>query len=604
MGQYSLERFLNIRSASSPSVSPDGTRVAFLTNITGIPQVWVMHKGGVWPEQLTFFPERTERPTYSPVASELVFEADEGGNERWQLFLLARASGEPRRLTDDAEAVHEFGAWSPDGARIAYSSNARDPKFFDVYVRDMLSGEVRLVYAQDGSNFAWEFSPDGRSILVARVNHSFDQDLLVVDRESGDARLLTPHEGAVAFLEPHFSRDGRCVYVLTDSDREFFALARLDLARLIWTVVWEEPWDVEHFLPSPDGRRAALVVNEDGVSRLKVLRLRDRKVIASPALPDGVVSPPRAGSPGFDCAWYPDGRRFAFTFDSPSRPTDIWVLDVRTGRMDQLTHSSLAAIPVETFALPERVSYPTFDGRRISSFRYRPGSGDRAPVIVWVHGGPESQFIANFIPIIQYLVHRGYEVFAPNVRGSTGYGKAYHHLDDIDRRMDAVADLKHAADWLRTQRDVDPGRIAVMGGSYGGFMVLASLTEYPDAWSAGVDIVGIANFVTFLEKTGPWRRKWREAEYGSLDKDRALLERISPIHKADRIRTPLFVIHGKNDPRVPLEETEQMVEALKQQGGVVDFLVFPDEGHGLVKIPNRVKGYTAAVNFLSRHMAG
>jgi len=588
---YPLERYLNIRSANAPRFSPDGRRIAFLTNITGVPQLWEVDRTGGWPDQRTFFAERVGTHRYAPAAPEIVFEMDAGGNERFQLWRLADGGATLEPLTQAPETIHGLGDWSRDGRRVCYSANGRDPRFFDVFVREIASGETRKVYEHDGSNFAATFTPDGRSVLVFRLNSSFDHDLVLVDGETGEARPLTPHEGQATFGEPDASADGRSVYALTDRDREFAALARLDLRRPAWSLVWEEPWDIDHLALSPDGRLAALVVNEGGVGRLKVLRLRDRTVVALPALPAGWVTQP---------AWSNDGRYVAFTFESPRHNPDVWVLDVRKSVATQVTRSSLAGIPPETFVVPEVLKYPTFDGREIPAWWFHPPGAARAAVIVHVHGGPEAQTIANFSALIQYLVNRGYAVLAPNVRGSTGYGKAYHHLDDVEKRMDAVADLKHGADWLRRRPDVDPSRIAVMGGSYGGFMVLASLTEYPEAWSAGVDVVGIANFVTFLKNTGPWRRRWREAEYGFLDKDLAVLERISPVHKADRIRAPLFVIHGRNDPRVPLEETEQIVQAVRAQGGVVDFLVFEDEGHGLIKIPNRIRGYTAAVDFLDR----
>ncbi len=592
---FPLERFLNIRSANAPRFSPDGHRLAFLTNITGVPQLWEVDRAAGWPDQRTFFSERVGTHRYAPAAPEIVFEMDAGGNERFQLWHLAEGGARLHPLTNEGGSIHSLGDWSRDGTRICYNSNARDPRFFDVFVRDMATGATRNVFEHDGSNFATGFTPDGGSVLVFRLNSSFDHDLLLVDVGTGEARPLTEHEGPVSYAEPAASADGRHVYCLTDRHREFTALARLDLRRRNWTMIWEEAWDIDHLALSPDGRLAAIVVNEGGVGRLKVLRLRDRKIVAEPTLARGWVTQP---------AWSRDSRHLAFTFESPAHNQDVWVLDVRKNAAHQVTRSSRAGIPPETFAVPELVTYPSFDGREIPGWWYRPAADGRPPVIVYVHGGPEAQTTAGFNPIIQYFVNRGYGVLAPNVRGSTGYGKTYHHLDDIEKRMDSVADLRHAADWVRGRPDVDGSRIAVMGGSYGGFMVLASLSEYPETWSAGVDIVGIANFVTFLKNTGPWRRRWREAEYGSLDRDLAVLERISPVRKADRIRAPLFVIHGKNDPRVPVEETEQIVNAVRERGGIVDFLVFADEGHGLIKIPNRIQGYTAAVDFLDKHMAG
>jgi dipeptidyl aminopeptidase/acylaminoacyl peptidase len=309
-------------------------------------------------------------------------------------------------------------------------------------------------------------------------------------------------------------------------------------------------------------------------------------------MPEGIVG-------GFEFS--PDGERLAFTLTGPNHNPDVWVVALPDGKARRLTRSSTAGIPPRTFRRPRVVRYPTFDGREIPAFFYEPEtSPENAPVVVNVHGGPESQSRPLFAPVTQYLLGRGYAVFAPNVRGSTGYGKAYTHLDDVYLRMDSVKDLAYAAEWLR---DRGHERVAVMGGSYGGFMVLAALTEYPELWTAGVDIVGIANMVTFLENTSSYRRALREPEYGSLERDRGFLEFISPLHKAEEITAPLMVIHGKNDPRVPVGEAEQIVEKVKKNGGAVEYLLYEDEGHGLVKLKNRLDAYPKIAAFLDKHFA-
>jgi dipeptidyl aminopeptidase/acylaminoacyl peptidase len=312
-------------------------------------------------------------------------------------------------------------------------------------------------------------------------------------------------------------------------------------------------------------------------------------------MPEGVLG-------GFEFS--PDGTCFAFTLTGPNRNPDVWLVDLPDGEPRRFTRSSTAGIPPFTFRRPEIVRYPSFDGREIPALFYEPGEASAdspaAPVVVNVHGGPESQSRPLFAPVTQYLLERGYAVFAPNVRGSTGYGKSYTHLDDVYLRMDSVKDLAHAAAWLRGWGHE---RIAVMGGSYGGFMVLAALTEHPELWTAGVDIVGIANMVTFLENTGSYRRALREPEYGSLERDREFLESISPIHKAEEITAPLMVIHGKNDPRVPVGEAEQIVEKVRESGGAAEYLLYEDEGHGLAKLKNRLDAYPKIVAFLDENLA-
>ena len=367
-------------------------------------------------------------------------------------------------------------------------------------------------------------------------------------------------------------------------------LARLDLSTLEITYLTPDDWDVEDLDLSRDGRYLLANRNVEGYSDVMLLSGEGRRM-PDPEIPEGIVG-------GFEFS--PDSRRLAFTLVGPTRNPDVWVLDLPDGDVRQLTRSSTAGIPRSTFRRPHLVRYPTFDGREIPALFYEP-EDEKAPVVVNVHGGPESQSRPAFAPVTQYLLHRGYAVFFPNVRGSTGYGKAYTHLDDVELRMDSVRDLAHAAFWLREK---GYERIAVMGGSYGGFMVLAALTEYPELWSAGVDIVGIANLVTFLENTGSYRRALREAEYGSLENDRDFLESISPIHKAHRIRAPLMVVHGKNDPRVPVGEAEQIVEKVRENGGTVEYLLYEDEGHGLAKLKNRLDAYPKIAAFLDEHLAG
>ncbi|MGH3149030.1 MAG: S9 family peptidase, partial [Rubrobacter sp.] len=341
---------------------------------------------------------------------------------------------------------------------------------------------------------------------------------------------------------------------------------------------------------SKDGRYLVASRKVDGYSVVLLFGGSGRRM-TDPEVPEGIVG-------GF--AFSPDSRKLAFTLTAPERNPDVWVMDLPEGQPGRLTRSSTAGIPPRSFRRPDLVRYPTFDGRDVPALFYRPdGAPESTPVVVNVHGGPASQSRPMFAPVTQYLLGLGYAVFFPNVRGSTGYGKAYTNLDNVRLRMDSVEDLAHAAYWLR---EIGHERVGVMGGSYGGFMVLAALTEYPELWSAGVDIVGIANFVTFLENTGSYRRRHRESEYGSLEEDHAFLESISPIHKAGNIAAPLMVIHGKNDPRVPVGEAEQIVERVEENGGAVEYLLFEDEGHGLARLKNRLEAYPKIAAFLDEHL--
>jgi dipeptidyl aminopeptidase/acylaminoacyl peptidase len=584
---YEFARYLKVRGAWGAGWSPDGERVSFLTEITGVPQVWeVAANGPSWPEQLTFYEERVSYAAYSPAGEELLFGMDSGGNERSQLFLLK--DGEVTDLTGDPEAIHYPGGFSPDGRRVAYTATRRNGTDFDVFVQDLPHGEPQTVWEVSGYHTVADWAPDGGALIVSRHHSNVNNDLYKVDLETGQATLLTPHEGEARFSGANVTPDGEGVYLATDRDGEFLRLARLDLATLDLEYLTPGDWDVEGVELSGDGRYLVASRNVDGYSDVMIFNGRGRRM-PDPWIPEGIVG-------GFEFS--PDSGRLAFTLTAPERNPDVWVLDLAGGEARRLTRSSTAGIPPRTFRKPRVVRYPTFDGREIPALFHEP-ERENAPVIVNVHGGPESQSRPAFAPVTQYLLDRGYAVFSPNVRGSTGYGKAYSHLDDVEKRMDSVKDLAHAAYWLRERGH---GRIGVMGGSYGGFMVLAALTEYPDLWTAGVDIVGIANLVTFLENTGSYRRSLREPEYGSLEKDRGFLRSISPIHKAGDITAPLMVVHGKNDPRVPVGEAEQIVDRVQRNGGTVEYLLYPDEGHGLAKLKNRLDAYPKIAAFLDRHM--
>ena len=446
-----------------------------------------------------------------------------------------------------------------------------------------------MIWEVSGYHTVSGWSPDSSFLLVSRHRSSLDNDLYMLDLDKGEAQLLTPHEGEARFYGANVTPDGASVYLATDLDGDFMRLARLNLSTLGFTYLTSDDWDVEDLDLSGDGRYLLASRNVEGYSDLMLFSGEGRRM-PDPEVPEGIVG-------GFEFS--PDDRRLAFTLVGPTRNADVWVLHLPGGDVKRITRSSTAGIPRSTFRRPHLVRYPAFDGREIPALFYEPDA-ENAPVVVNVHGGPESQSRPAFAPVTQYLLHRGYAVFFPNVRGSTGYGKAYTHLDDIELRMDSVRDLACAAEWLHEK---EHQRVAVMGGSYGGFMVLAALTGYPELWSAGVDIVGIANLVTFLENTCSYRRALREAEYGSLQRDREFLESISPIHKAENIKAPLMVIHGKNDPRVPVGEAEQIVEKVRENGGTVEYLLYEDEGHGLAKLKNRLDAYPKITAFLDEHLS-
>jgi dipeptidyl aminopeptidase/acylaminoacyl peptidase len=597
---YELERYLNIRSAYGADVGPAGT-VAVLLDTTGTPQVWTLSAAGTWPTQRTFYDERVTFASWSPERRELAFGMDEGGDEFTQLFRLDAEDGVVHPLTDKPGAIHYWGGWSHDGDRIAFAANRRDGSVFDVYVqgRDGRGDDAERVYEGDSWLAVAGWSPADDRLLVIEHHSSFDKDLAVVDLATGDPTSITPHDGDVRYNSPSWGPDGDAIYCCTDRDSDTLEIARIDLETRSLDVLEDGGrWNVDGMALDDETGRFVYSRNVDGYTELTVGELTgptSYRRFPEPALPDGI-----AGGVSFG----PDAEVFACSASSRETNTNVYLVDVESGDATRWTRASTAGIPRSTFRGPDLVHYESFDGREIPAFFTLPAnaSAGETPVIVDIHGGPESQRRPSFSGLTQYFLSRGYGVFEPNVRGSTGYGKAYTHLDDVDKRMDSVTDIRAAVDWLTDQTPVDGDRLVVKGGSYGGFMVLAALTEYPDLWAAGVDVVGIANFVTFLENTGDWRREHREAEYGSLADDREFLESISPITNADAIQAPLFVLHGANDPRVPVGEAEQIADEVAAQGVPVEKLVFDDEGHGISKLENKIEAYTAVVDFLDEHV--
>ena len=603
---YELERYLSVRSAYGATLGSDG-EFSFLLDTTGVPQLWTVTEPGGWPRQRTFYDEPISFGSYSPERPELIFGMDAGGNERLQLYRLA-PDDTVTDLTRAPDAKHRWGGWSHDGDRFAFAANRRDEAVFDVYVqaRDATGDDAELVYEGDGWLSLGGWSPDDSRLIVTEAHSSFDQDVYVLDIDSGDLTHLTPHDGSVRYTSVQWGPEGG-LYLVTDERADTLELAHIDADTGDLSIVRDGgEWNIDGV--AVDSHNGGIVYsrNVDGYTELAFGACTDAgaiEIFARPDLPGNV-----AGGVSFG----PDGERVALSASGRSVNTNVYLADVaelRAGAtdgsaVDRWTYASTAGISPETFVEPELVGYETFDGREIPAFFSLPDDAEagETPVIIDIHGGPESQRRPSFSGLIQYFLSRGYAVFEPNVRGSTGYGKAYTHLDDVEKRMDSVRDIEAALDWLETHDLVDPDRIVAKGGSYGGFMVLAALTEFPDRFAAGVDSVGIANFVTFLENTGDWRRQLREAEYGSLSDDREFLESISPINSIDRIQAPLFVIHGANDPRVPVGEAEQIVERAREQGVSVEKLVFDDEGHGISKLENRIEAYTRVVEFLDEHV--
>jgi dipeptidyl aminopeptidase/acylaminoacyl peptidase len=591
--QAQASRYFDRPSLSAPVFTSDDT-LAILDDRSGVPQVSMLNATTGEITTVTSFGERVLSLIGSPQGT-IVFGMDTGGDERQQVWVIPTGAESPAQKTNRPDAMHEPGVVASDPSLVLLKSNARNEATFDIVALDLTTGESEIWFEDAGTAAPVALTKDRQRALMIRANTNLDADLWLIDRGSGEATNLTAHEGEAWLTAAGFSPDEQSVLYLTNDGGEFLRLVRHDLASGDRQTLLENPdHDVEAFKVSPDGRYLAAAFNQHGWSRVEIHSLVDRR---GPRVLDDL---PRGTVDRF--SWSPDSSKLSFGFSTAEDPSGI-VIAAPTGEFMTISAESPEQRPLTT--TPELVSYTSFDGREIPGFLLRPEGDGPFPVLVEIHGGPESQRRLQYssaIPTDQFIQSLGIAVLTLNVRGSTGYGKSYSHLDDKDLRLDSVRDVEAAVAWLRSRDDIIPDRIAVMGQSYGGFMTLASITFHPDLWTAAVDVVGIANFVSFLERTGPWRRKHRSEEYGFLEHDRELLERISPLNYVDRITAPLFVIHGRNDPRVPLFEAEQIVAALEERGQEVHLRVFVDEGHGLSKRRNRIDGYADAAGFLARHL--
>jgi dipeptidyl aminopeptidase/acylaminoacyl peptidase len=585
-----IKPYLYVRTANNPAYSPDGKKVTFITNYTGVPQVWEYQKGTGWPSQVSFTDERIMFVTYISGSNKRIIGMDIGVNERQQLFLLGD-DGDLLPLTDAPDYIHHYGGSSPDGKQIAWSSNRRNFAFFDVYVQDLTTLEARQVFVGDGTYSVLKWHPSGISLLIQKSNSNLDNDLGILTLSSGEVTWLTLHEGEAHFSSAQFSPDGETIYVLSNQDREFKSLVSINLGTGELTWLDEYEWDIEGLALNHTGHLLAYTINEAGVSKGILRELQTNKETEW-TTPPGVIE---------ELTFSPDDRKLAFIFNGATHPSEIWELDLASGEIERLTYVSNSPAVEDQLVEPELIQFKSFDGLEVPAFYYKPKHVEGPyPVVVFVHGGPESQIRSVYNPFLQYFISRGYAVCTPNVRGSTGYGKSYTHLDDVRKRMDSVKDLVSLVEWLKTDGNADPNKIAIMGRSYGGFVVLAAVTHYPDLWAAGIDIVGISSFKSFLENTSIWRRKLREAEYGSLENDTEFFNDIDPIHRTDKITAPMIVLHGANDPRVPISETEQIVNDLRKRNRPVEYVRFEDEGHFFVKLKNNIVAYTEVANFLDK----
>ncbi len=580
-------------------LTPEGDRILFVSNISGQFNLWSVELDGGWPDQLTNFADNAVRGVAVRDDGTILFHADKDGDEFHQLYRIPADGGWPEQLTNREQAQHELSSasWAPDGKSFAFSSNLRTPTDGEVFIWEEEEAEPRYVFGEGKYAFAVGFSPDGSKLLAVEFRSNSDTSVWVIDVASGDAVEATPHEGQVKFLPGPWKVDGSGFFVVTDEGREFTGLAFQSLESGAREWIEAPDRDVEELAGSKDGRVLAWIENDDGWARVRVRDLENGVDLPEPKLTKGAVSILGSGM-----SLSADGSRLALVFETPTRPAEVFVVDTATGDALPVTESRAAGLSALDLREPELIRYESFDGREIPAWLYRPPGDDFAPFAVLIHGGPEAQERPIYRPYVQYLLSRGIGVLATNIRGSTGYGKTYQKLIHHDWGGGDLEDWRHAAEWLKAQPFVDGDRLAVFGGSYGGFATLSCVTRLPEYWRAAVDIVGPSNLLTFVRAVPPQWLRFMAEWVGDPDTEEEFLRERSPITYVDQVQAALLVIQGAKDPRVVKSESDQMVERLRELGRDVEYYVFEDEGHGFTRYANDVHAYRLTCEWLESHI--
>ena len=591
-----IVRYLLAEGAGPARPSPDGSAIAYGHSITGERQLWLVDSDGGWPKQLTFGTGITFFE-WAPDGEHLVVGRDADGNEREGFNLLSRDGTEERQILPLSDAFRSFGMFSPDGKQILYSSTERNGTDFDIYVADVATGDSRMVYQGSFGFFPQAWQPNGDLVIVTETRGEDANDVHLLDMSTGTLSPLFQPEIAAAYSSFAWLPDGSGFYLTTNQDREFSALAFYSLEDE--TLAWIEEYagDVSDVGLSDNGRYLTWLVNDDGYSVMHARDLRIASDLPAPSLPKGVYSLETTNGSSL----------VSIRVSGPATPGDVIAWDVADGTAARVVESSLGGLDPDTFIAPESHRYSARDGVELQGFLYVPDASSfdfKPPVVVDVHGGPTGQSRPNFEAVTQYLLNKGIAVFAVNVRGSTGYGKTFARLDNQEKRLDSVRDLVDTVRFLAEDERLNGNSIAVMGGSYGGYMVNAVLGTYPGVFDAGISMVGVSDWVRALNDASPGLKASDRVEYGDIREERwqDFYEVNSPINNADKISVPILVQHGANDPRDPVSESDRLVQAVRDAGGEVRYMRFPDEGHSLAKRKNRVAFYREVSRFLAEQL--
>jgi dipeptidyl aminopeptidase/acylaminoacyl peptidase len=594
-----VTRLTRVGSCYSPSFSPDGSRLAFLSNLTGRPQVWTVATAGGWPDLVTAFDDPVRNVKWSPDGAWLACLVAPGGGMNTQVYLLRPDGTGIRLITDGGQDNNWLGPWTHDGSALAIASNRRDPNAMDAYLVDAAGGTFQFVAATPGIGNIHEVTRDGRHALLYRMASRGDDNLFLLDLESGTEHLLTFHDGPGSFDNGRFSPDGSTVYLVSNKDRDLTAFARIQIDPTghpgpIEVIAARDNAELEIFEITDDGTTAALLWNVAGKSELDLLDLTGQRPTQPIRLPSDLAD---------HLTFARNGHLLAFTAMGATAPHDVWLLDLRYGSLRQATHSPHPGVDLSSLVRPELTRFRAHDGLELTAWVYRPPQGTGPfPTVMDFHGGPEGQSRPDFDSLYQALLTLGIALFVPNVRGSSGFGKTFVNLDNGPLRYDGIRDIEACLDHAVASGLAAPGRIGIMGGSYGGYMTMAGLTSYPDRFAAGANLFGVVNFETFFAQTEPWMAAISTIEYGDPVTQRDLLRDLSPIYKLDRVTAPTIVLHGANDTNVPVVEAEQVVDGLRRRGVPVEYILFPDEGHGFLNEANRIRSDVAIAKWFANYL--
>lgn len=596
--QYSISQYFAIRSIFGVSVSPDSKTIAYITNTNGMPNIWTIPIEGGWASQITLADNAITSLNYSPKKKELIYTSDNQGDENHQLYLIPDTGGESKLLTERHKGAQiTFCGFDKKGENILFSSNIRDPRFFDTYRLNLATGSEELVaeYNEPNPFIAVDWSANGRFILYQKHYTNANHDLFLYDINEKKMLNITEHNGIMKNSDGMFNKKADKIYFLSDYEREFTGLAKYDIrsGKNSWEQL--EKWDINHFTISNNEKSILYSVNESGSTRLKLKNFKTGKV--------KTIKIPKGNCLSFQ--FTKDDKKIVLVLDSPQNPNDIFVYDLKKDKLKQITFSMIGGIPKSDFTVPQNIKYKSFDGLEINGFLYVPKGIKKDgtnPAIVWPHGGPEWQEKNLFNKYFQILTNRGYIVIAPNFRGSIGYGKTFQRKIYKDWGGDEFKDVLGAYDYLLETGYVDKNRIAVVGGSFGGFMTLTCITKAPDRWKCAVDIFGPSNLITFCNSVPEHWKPGVSELVGDVEKDIDMLKERSPINFIDNITAPLLIIQGKNDPRVVHTESDQIAEKLKSQGKEVEYHVLADEGHGFSKVSNQIMVWGYICNFLDKYL--